>query len=78
MSLTPANLVFGREFHFSCDLLFRAPTDKKWPTTDRIVKLAAWPAPRATRRVTKYSCIAQPIPKESHPSFNHHERAHTG
>jgi hypothetical protein len=29
MSLTPANLVFGREFHFSCDLLFRAPTDKK-------------------------------------------------
>jgi hypothetical protein len=39
MSLTPDNLVFGREFHLSCDLLFRAPTDKERPTTDHMVNL---------------------------------------
>jgi hypothetical protein len=33
--LTPANLVFGRELHVACDLLFGAPhPDKKHPTID--------------------------------------------
>jgi hypothetical protein len=29
MSLTPANLVFGRELYLPCDLLFGTPPDKK-------------------------------------------------
>jgi hypothetical protein len=39
MGLTLASLVFGRELRLSCNLLFGAPPDKKWPTIDHAADL---------------------------------------
>jgi hypothetical protein len=33
-SVTPANMVFGRELRLTCDLMFGAPPDKEQSTTD--------------------------------------------
>jgi hypothetical protein len=38
-SLTPVNLVFGRELRLPCDLLFGVPPDREQPTIDYIVEL---------------------------------------
>jgi hypothetical protein len=38
--LTPANLVFQRELHLSCDLLFGAPPNREWPTINHVADLA--------------------------------------
>jgi hypothetical protein len=37
--LTPASLVFGREFRLPCDLLFGIPTDKERPSIDQAANL---------------------------------------
>jgi hypothetical protein len=37
--MTPANMVFGRELHLPCDLLFGAPPDKEQSTTDYAAEL---------------------------------------
>jgi hypothetical protein len=42
MGLTPANLVFGRELHLPCDLLFGAPCDKERPAIDHKADLVDW------------------------------------
>jgi hypothetical protein len=39
ISTTPASMVFGRELHLPCDLLFRVPPDKEQSTTDNVVDL---------------------------------------
>jgi hypothetical protein len=98
MGLTPPNLVFRRELHLPCDLLFGAPPDMERPSINhaadlmdqlhdvhdyprqhlKLATMTAWPTARATKRVTKCGCIAQPAPKESHPSFKPYGRAPPG
>jgi hypothetical protein len=46
--MTRANMVFGRELHLPCDLLFGAPPDKEQSTTDYVADLVETTHPTTT------------------------------